>query len=629
MTTMLAFFPDGHDDELLYSILARYHLMTGNTSSKRTLINLFGIDTIYAVIDLPSHIRRLCCQLPENESLQPEFIIEKHTLFPYYAPFLPEDRVKTCFESMTGDDGPAVHFQAGIMGSGIPSPLYLRYCPLCLVEEEERLGQAYWHRLHQVSGVMVCEIHKIPLQNSIVPYTLRQNRHYFEILNPIIDTKTDHNFRFEPSQMNHLLFIVDQVKWLLQNKVKCKSLNDFREFYISRLKTMGYVTDSGVVRFRKLLPVFTKFYGDSFLHIMHSQIDPHSNDTWLHRLLRKPRYSCHPLRHVLLLGFLDETVPSLFSPSPIKNSSLPFGNGPWPCLNNAAAHFNENVVSTCSLKIDQKKQQPIGTFICSCGYIYSRVGPDTDIQDRYIGRVKEYGHEWIARLNELSKANLSMRKLARLLGVDIKTVKKYILLQREKEGRETENKEQSNELMILSSRREQWRSHIEMYPSFSRTELRKSNPAVYSWLYRHDHKWLMENLPKRITPRNISFRVNWWKRDDELVLMVARAVEAIMAANPPIRITTSRIGKHIQRLSLLEKQLDKLPKTKEFLRKATESVEEFRIRRVKFVATHLRSDQTELTPWKIIRESGLRPGYGPLVEACILNEISCSASTLE
>lgn len=43
----------------------------------------------------------------------------------------------------------------------------------------------------------------------------------------------------------------------------------------------------------------------------------------------------------------------------------------------------------------------------------------------------------------------------------------------------------------------------------------------------------------------------------------------------PERITISKIGKKIGRLSLLEKHLDKLPLTKDYLQKHIESVEDF------------------------------------------------------
>lgn len=40
---MLSYFPNLYPDELLYSWFARYHDHSGNTSSKQTMKELFGI----------------------------------------------------------------------------------------------------------------------------------------------------------------------------------------------------------------------------------------------------------------------------------------------------------------------------------------------------------------------------------------------------------------------------------------------------------------------------------------------------------------------------------------------------------------------------------------------------------
>ncbi|MFJ8102914.1 TnsD family Tn7-like transposition protein [Lysinibacillus sp. NPDC093190] len=67
---------------------------------------------------------------------------------------------------------------------------------------------------------------------------------------------------------------------------------------------------------------------------------------------------------------------------------------------------------------DFKTKNLIGTFTCSCGFIYARK-QGTNIFK--IGRVKAFGESWQQRLNELANENLSVRAVARELGVDSKT----------------------------------------------------------------------------------------------------------------------------------------------------------------------------------------------------------------
>ncbi|MFC8689557.1 TnsD family transposase [Brevibacillus porteri] len=617
MKKMLAFFPEGHDDELLYSILARYHLMTGNVSYKGTLIDLFGSSSICSVIDLPSHIKRLCNKFPRNNTFQPKYIIERHTLFPYYAPFVPSDRAKTILTSMLGELGNKIHYQAGIMASGVKNPKYLRYCPKCLKEEEENLGQAYWHRIHQVPGVFICDVHRILLCDSTVPFA-GHNRQQYEVLNSGIATNTSEIY-FDSAEKDHLLYIFNQVRWLLGHPVKSKSLNYFKEFYLNRLKELGFVSNRGRIKFATLLSAFTTFYGIQFLLKMDSYISANSDHSWLHRLLRKPRFTCHPLRHILLLRFLNESVSSLFSSSCTKSVVLPFGVGPWPCLNKAADHYKQNLVFECKIKINRESMRPLGTFICTCGYIYTRNGIDTQLNDRYTGRVKEFGELWVKRLLELSNSNYSMREIARRLGVDTNTVKKYLQLQMLIKSPTDKNPQKIR--LDISDHRESWTRHLEKHASLTRTELRNSCSAIYTWLYRHDRTWLMENLPKPRSPRHYTGRVDWEKRDKMLASMVIQAIEDLLAITPPVRITTSRVGKYIHHLSLLEKHLNRLPITRGYLEKSIEPVDRFQVRRINFVAKNLREHQDKILYWELVRKSGLRPGYGDSVETSILYEM--------
>ena len=80
---MLNYFPEVYEDELLYSVFARYHAHTGSGVLKSTANELFA-ETSNRLIDLffvnklnPDVQERLC----KNSSL--DDILMNHTLFPY------------------------------------------------------------------------------------------------------------------------------------------------------------------------------------------------------------------------------------------------------------------------------------------------------------------------------------------------------------------------------------------------------------------------------------------------------------------------------------------------------------------------------------------------------------------
>ena len=116
---MLGFFPTLYPGELLYSAIARYQIRSGNTSPKSTIEELFNSRTITATADLPCGLDNLVQNLPSSSSITADSLIQNHTLYPFYAPFLPPKRAKRVKQSMKSDRGGNIHTTAGVMASSI------------------------------------------------------------------------------------------------------------------------------------------------------------------------------------------------------------------------------------------------------------------------------------------------------------------------------------------------------------------------------------------------------------------------------------------------------------------------------------------------------------------------------
>ncbi len=48
------------------------------------------------------------------------------------------------------------------------SKKFLKFCPACIEEDTQKYGEPYWHRMHQVPGVLVCTIHSAILHDSSI-----------------------------------------------------------------------------------------------------------------------------------------------------------------------------------------------------------------------------------------------------------------------------------------------------------------------------------------------------------------------------------------------------------------------------------------------------------------------------
>lgn len=152
-------FPVPYPDELLYSVVARAGVHFGITSPKQLLDAVFGDRKVVATIDLPSHINAISKQYPDLLGLAAENLVYKHTLFPLYAPFIPEDRRLAALGWMTHQAKGAVHVGLGVTTSRIRQPEYLRVCPQCLEDQLSEHGELYWARQWQIAGCKDCLKH--------------------------------------------------------------------------------------------------------------------------------------------------------------------------------------------------------------------------------------------------------------------------------------------------------------------------------------------------------------------------------------------------------------------------------------------------------------------------------------
>jgi hypothetical protein len=625
---MMTLFPVPYEDELLYSILARYRIYSGNISLKSTLDDIYGYRNVTAVMDLPSHIDRIITNMPIGSKYSAEELVDKYTLYPLYSAFLPPEDAEIIKKYMKADKGGSIYNKIGLMASSISLNQYFKFCPHCIKEDIEKYGELYWHRLHQIPGVLVCHKHIVLLHDSQLPIR-GFNKHEYK--NASLDICTINNRVLECSDrvLEHLVNLAIDSEALLNKEFPNKPLQWFREQYINRLIDFGYASINGSVRQKNLLTDFVDYYGDNLLTILQSEINIDSEHTWLTEMLRKKSKTTHPIRHLLLMKFLNISIDDLFNN---KFEYKPFDKGPWPCLNPASEHFRQMTVKNLKIKYGNDSKSPLGIFECSCGFSYMRTGPDTKGLDKYkITKIIAFGPVWENRLRELSEKKLSLRETARQLQVDPATIKKYT----KKLGFQTFWKERSNEVLGCTDTkvnineidkrsiyRQKWLDLRKSYPEKSKTELRSMDRALYTWLYRNDREWLNDNSPNLITKTNTNQRVDWKQRDEVIFDKAVEVVNEILkTSRKPKRITIGLIGSMIGERSLLEKHLNKMKKTKEYLEQVTQNISDYQITRIQWAIKELQEDGQELQLWRIYRKAGIRQEYQESLKKYILGMI--------
>lgn len=602
---MVHFFTDPYKDELIYSAIARYHYYTGNIDYKDTLEELFGKRSIVPSLEIGSNLDTLSKNL--NSLYTPEYIINHHTIFPFYSPFLPSARKEELIEEIKYEDGNGIYTRLGIVAGSICKKDGIYYCPCCAKKDIENYGETYIHREHQLQGVYVCPHDGAELKRYSLDKHNSSRIEFIRLDKKLIDFR---DIRVLENKYYEKFYKISQnAYYLLQADLHKISKEKILEKYKNMLYEKDLTTSSKRVKQRELYEEFISFYGDEFLKLIECSIDNNDEYNWLRVVTRDLKRTVHPIRHLLLINFLEDDIGNFFKY--INKEYKPFGDGPWPCLNKVASHYSRKVVNNLKITEDYKTRVPVGTFTCECGFIYSRKGPDKVENDIYrIGSIKSFGSVWEDKLKSyLEEGKYGLREISRVMKCDPKTILKYDGLLEinyfKGAGNIVEPKEK-----VSDNNLEKYKQYIlktiAMNPIATRTDLREMCKKEYIYLYRKDKMWLDKNLPQQIKVIQPNQRVDWNKRDAEYLALIKAKYEALLNKDVPIRITKSIIGKSLGILPDLEKNLNKLPKTDKYLKLILETVEEFQIRRCKKLIDNKIEDNEEIKLWEIQRLAGLR-----------------------
>ena len=190
---MLGYFPVPYQDELLYSLVARYAQHTGLVGNQKSIVReVFSSSTAVAVPDLPSHLSSLVNNLQLAWPTSVEELIKSFTLAPVYLPFLSQQQASKTISSMRSDSGGDIHTRSGIAASVIKQQEYFRYCPQCLKEHQMEFGECYWRRIHQLPALGFCSNHSCLLEYSSISFHPRE-KHLFVAANEIkLDSSIRH-----------------------------------------------------------------------------------------------------------------------------------------------------------------------------------------------------------------------------------------------------------------------------------------------------------------------------------------------------------------------------------------------------------------------------------------------------
>lgn len=621
---MITVFPDPYPDELLYSVCARYGDRMCYPSRMSLTAELFGNPNVVATLDLPSHLNRLVSVLPYGDQQLVDNIIDRHTLLPFYAPFLNRDRACQLRTDMCDTKAVSTHMRAGIMASKITLPPSVRYCPQCVVEDRAHYGETFWHRAHQLPGVPICPIHSADLVDSTVQVRRQESRlDYYSAERTLEEIGTP---SYCIASRNKMVWkVAKDAQWLLEQPNLLPEVSQLRKQYLKSLISQGHVAHSGRIRIQSLLPAFSSFCQPDVLELLQCSMNNKSSENWLVHLLRPLQYRAqHPIRYLLLIRFLGSSVEEFARLCCESAENHPFGSAPWPCLNPTSDHYRQSIVTQCETTYTHELlARPIGTFCCECGYVYARTGPDELESDKYrFDRVVAYGEVWEERLASYwQDQRKSLRAVARGLHVDPLTVKRHAIKLRLPYPRGTGNESVAThypsqvnsredvkaQILKIENYRAKWLNALALHPGWSTSTVGRVVPGIYAWLSKNDRAWLAAHRPgtqrEALAPR---MQASWAERDHVIAEAVAAAAQKIRSyPGRPVQITLTSLGRESGYSVIIFRHGNKLPLTMSAIQAVVESREAYGVRRIQWAAERCRDEGVMLPRWKFVKLAGV------------------------
>jgi Tn7-like transposition protein D/TniQ len=418
---MISFFPTIYADELLYSVCARFFDYVQYPKPLTVFEELLGnVEDIGTFIPL-NCFEYLYKNLPHNHEYSVHRLVNQHSVIPFYRPFLALEQVELFYRYLERPKVKQVSRQFRVKNEHLRISEWLRFCPLCLAEEKEKLNEGYWHRLHQLPGVEICPVHFVFLQNSGLRTRDFDWQHPFKLVSANKIVRLEPLVSIEISNPCHmsLLRIAQDAFWLLNQSNLFLNANYLRDRYLHLLAEHGMLREGNIDR--KLLEksFASMFSKDLLSHIFLD--DSINSGRRLTEIIKCSIANHHPVYHLLLIQLLGHTAESFFDRC---KDEKPFGEGPWLCLNHAANHFGKPHITEHCVERFESKGRVRGIFYCSCGFVYSRTDSEIPAEEAIcFNRIENFGSVWESELRELwSNPSLKILEIADRLGVSYDAV---------------------------------------------------------------------------------------------------------------------------------------------------------------------------------------------------------------
>ncbi|MCO4861241.1 TnsD family transposase [Cupriavidus sp. WGlv3] len=478
MTRVALSYP--YPGELLYSVISQYLSSVGPTSRTELMKALTGRQG-KPVVDLPKYLNHVSEVTFQSWGLTGLEISNRLTLAPLYTWPLSLADANECLDKLVGSEPAAVHKDLKATGEYVTRPAYLRICPLCLKKDMGTYRCTYWHRVHQIPGLLICPDHNIPLVNTSATYD-NQSIRTWEDANKISllpgPLATENFTTMQMAQAYAISVALDaMLKGLLP-----KPKSSFKDYYTLRAFDAGIINSTLHVDRRAIITSFLDFYQQNFLHALGLPEVTERRHCWLTQALVNRKYKITPLHHAVLLVFFD-ALDGL--PSRPEN----FSHGPYHCLN---VECTKSPLPTAIAEAFHRTSTGLRiTAKCSCGFIieFSDSKDAVPIEPTIIA----FSPKWLEEVQRLNNAGSTVLQISEIMSTTSQIIRRVISGNADFLGLAFDERR-------IEALEEQWRK---VTAKNSVLEAKQNYSELYRLLFSYHRKWIINynlSLNRRVAP---------------------------------------------------------------------------------------------------------------------------------
>lgn len=464
-------------DETLFSLCSRQHMVMGNLDHKTTSTAVLGVSEKFIKHDIPCGIVALE-QTGFHYWGSAESILLYHTIFSMFVPFQTSIKIEDAIKTIKGSRIDSLKYRLGLVSSGFGAEHPLKACPDCMRDDVNAHGVAYWHLPHQYPGVLICPSHKAWLLASTKS---RRWSGRFEWSLPTEDSLIEQASSQE-------LWSRPAFLALANNVIDLASIGRVRSFN-SCVVAAAY--RRALLQGRKPASLLDRIEPLRRFHLFESLPGvEQSAESFVNQLIRPPRRSIHPLKHLVLIDWLFDDLNSFLK-----------------AYDAEVARLTQQVASAPSRKPDDRIS------------LSNAATPtqNTPRPKRLKGQFKE---DLLLKLGK----GASKQGLCEEFQITISTINKLLRTHPATNAQAIE----ARRAREISEQRAQWQYLHGLHPELGVQALRNVAPSLYAWIYRNDKAWLMGEKQTFVKPVHAQKHpVDWEARDSRLLSMLRTACEAI------------------------------------------------------------------------------------------------------